>query len=62
MKLKKQLTRGAVKKNDGTFVGGWVPKSLIERLDEAVRTHDTDRSKFIRAALNEKLSREQVAA
>jgi metal-responsive CopG/Arc/MetJ family transcriptional regulator len=58
----KKLQRGAVKKHSSTFVGGWVPKDLVALLDQAVLANDTDRSKFIRSALKEKLNRELAEA
>ena len=35
----------------------WVPKNLLPLLDEGVRKEDSDRSKFIRNAIREKLAR-----
>lgn len=42
------------------MVALWVPKPLVTALDKGVRKMDSDRSKFIRAALREKLQREQI--
>lgn len=50
--------RGAVKKSEARLVAVWVPDLLVHALDEAVRSLDTDRSKYIRAALREKIRRE----
>jgi metal-responsive CopG/Arc/MetJ family transcriptional regulator len=58
MTSKKSLKRGAVKKSDSTFIGGWVPQQMLLKIDQAIQLHDLDRSKFIRAALREKLSRD----
>jgi metal-responsive CopG/Arc/MetJ family transcriptional regulator len=40
------------------LVAVWVPKKMKETLDQAVIAFDSDRSKYIRNALREKLSRE----
>ena len=38
----------------------WVPRELVPLLDEGVRREDTDRSKFIRNAIREKLGRQGI--
>jgi metal-responsive CopG/Arc/MetJ family transcriptional regulator len=48
--------RGAVHKVDCSPVTIWVPKDWADLLDRAVSAGDTDRSKFIRLALREKLT------
>lgn len=40
------------------LVAVWIPKKMKETLDHAVVAFDSDRSKYIRNALREKLSRE----
>lgn len=50
------MRRGAVTNAESEFVGTWIPKDLIKEIDEAVRSLDVDRSKFLRAACREKLS------
>lgn len=35
----------------------WVPKDLFPTLDKAVRIADSDRSKFVRQAIREKIDR-----
>lgn len=40
----------------------WVPKELVEALDQYVQQHDSDRSKVIRAALKAKLGVRQMEA
>jgi len=45
------------KSRRGVFVGVWIPETLLPVLDRAVVTDDTDRSKFIRIAMREKLQR-----
>lgn len=55
---RKKMQRGALRRSDAIFVGGWVPKEMVEALDLAVQEQDLDRSKFLRRALEEKISRE----
>ena len=38
----------------------WVPELLIPKIDAGVRICDSDRSKFIRNAIREKLARHGV--
>lgn len=56
------MHRGSITKQRSALIGVWVPKAVIPLLDEAVRAEDTDRSKFIRAAIREKLQRKAAAA
>ncbi|KAF0176459.1 MAG: hypothetical protein FD161_2998 [Limisphaerales bacterium] len=51
------LKRGAYSRAECVFIGAWVPEAWVSRLDLAVMTEDSDRSKFLRMALREKLSR-----
>ena len=39
------------------MVNVWFPSNLLPHIDAAVRTLDTDRSKFIRNAVREKMAR-----
>lgn len=48
-------------KNDRQFLGVWVSPDLAKKIDQAVQDMDLDRSKFVRHALNEKLTREKAA-
>ncbi|HEY1718479.1 MAG TPA: ribbon-helix-helix protein, CopG family [Verrucomicrobiae bacterium] len=50
---------GAVK-GEGKLLTVWVSKSLMPRLDEGVKKEDSDRSKFIRNAIREKLARHGI--
>jgi len=59
--MRKKLKRGALTKLDAKFIGGWVPNQMLLQIDEAIRSQDLDRSKFIRAALKEKLERTALA-
>lgn len=55
----KRIKRGAVRANDDTkFLGGWVPALMVDLIDQSIARTDLDRSKFMRAALREKLERE----
>lgn len=44
-----------MKKANEKMLTIWVSKSLMACLDEAVKKEDSDRSKFIRNAIREKL-------
>lgn len=56
----KRQKRGAYSRSDCVFVGVWVPEGWVEAIDNAVRTQDSDRSKFLRSALADKI--QQTAA
>ena len=49
-------------KRKADLVAVWMPKEMTLRLDEVVVAQDLDRSKFIRAALREKLERSGLGA
>jgi metal-responsive CopG/Arc/MetJ family transcriptional regulator len=51
------MKRGAVKKTESKMVNVWLPNQLLPVIDRAVQVEDSDRSKFIRAAIREKLAR-----
>ena len=51
------MKRGSGKKPKARLLAVWVPKKLLPSLDRGVRTEDSDRSKFIRDAIREKLAR-----
>jgi hypothetical protein len=53
---------GAVTKKKAKLILVWVPLTTIPHLDRAVRELDLDRSKFIRAAIREKMARVASAA
>jgi len=44
------------------LVAVWMPKKMKETLDQAVVSMDSDRSKYIRTAVREKLARDLSAA
>jgi metal-responsive CopG/Arc/MetJ family transcriptional regulator len=51
-----------VKTPGGKLLTVWVSKSLLPSLDEGVKKEDSDRSKFIRNAIREKLARHGISA
>jgi metal-responsive CopG/Arc/MetJ family transcriptional regulator len=52
------MKRGSGKKPKGRLLAVWVPKGLLPRLDRGARKEDSDRSKFVRNAIREKLVRQ----
>jgi metal-responsive CopG/Arc/MetJ family transcriptional regulator len=55
---KRRIKRGAIRRENCIFVGAWVPDLVVEAIDGAVQRMDLDRSKFLRKALEEKISKE----
>ena len=51
------MKRGAIVKSDSRLITVWFPNAVLPSIDAAVRIEDTDRAKFIRKAVREKLSR-----
>ncbi|MGD0744060.1 MAG: ribbon-helix-helix protein, CopG family [Verrucomicrobiota bacterium] len=51
------MKRSAGKKPKGKLLAVWVPGMLLTRLDQGARKEDSDRSKFVRNAIREKLAR-----
>jgi metal-responsive CopG/Arc/MetJ family transcriptional regulator len=51
------MKRGSVKTRKSDLVALWIPKPLAAALDRGVKIEDSDRSKFIRNAVREKLQR-----
>lgn len=54
------MKRGSVTKEQARLINVWIPTNLLPPIDRAVDKLDTDRSKFIRLAIREKLSRHGV--
>ncbi len=54
------MKRGAITKRNSRLVNLWVPIGFLPALDQAVRKLDTDRSKFIRVAMKEKLEKNGI--
>ena len=52
------MKRGSGKKPKGKLLAVWVPGKLLPRLDQGARKEDSDRSKFVRNAIREKLARQ----
>ncbi len=50
-----------MKKESAVPVTLWVPRSWLAPIDQAVREEDSDKSKFVRNAIKEKLARIGVA-
>ena len=50
-----------VKKKDSKLITVWVPKELLPPLAQGVLKTDSDRSKFVRNAIREKLARHGVS-
>ena len=51
------MKRGTVTKKEARLLTAWVPTPMFAAVDDAVRAEDTDRSKFVRSAIKEKLAR-----
>jgi hypothetical protein len=54
------VRRGIIIRGEAKLLNFWAPKGLLPVLDEGVRKLDSDRSKFIRIAIREKLAREGI--
>jgi metal-responsive CopG/Arc/MetJ family transcriptional regulator len=55
------VKHGAAKRSENKLLTVWVSKSLMPRLDQGVKKEDSDRSKFIRNAIREKLARHGIS-
>ena len=51
------MKHGSGKKPKGRLLSVWVPGKLMPQLDQGARKEDSDRSKFVRNAIREKLAR-----
>jgi metal-responsive CopG/Arc/MetJ family transcriptional regulator len=56
------MKRGPVTKSKSRLIPVWFPCDLIPFIDDAVNILDTDRSKFIRNAVREKITRSGVGS
>ena len=54
------MKRGSVRKAESRMITVWVPRSLIPIIDQGLAKLDTDRSKFIRNAIREKLAQNGI--
>jgi metal-responsive CopG/Arc/MetJ family transcriptional regulator len=55
------MKRGSGKKPKGRLLSVWVPGKLMPRLDQGARKEESDRSKFVRNAIREKLARHGIS-
>jgi metal-responsive CopG/Arc/MetJ family transcriptional regulator len=53
----KPQPKGNAHKEGTTFIAAWIPDEVVAQIDRAVIRDDTDRSKLIRKALRQYLSR-----
>lgn len=56
------MKRGSTRKKSSTLVNFWMERPLVRALDQAARIAEQDRSKFIRSAIREKISRDSGSA
>lgn len=55
--MPRKIDRGLIRKDRAKAVLVYFPEEMMPIIDKAVRLHDLDRSKFIRAAVREKLTK-----
>jgi metal-responsive CopG/Arc/MetJ family transcriptional regulator len=51
------MKRGVIKKTESRLITIWFPDSVLPLIDQGIQIEDSDRSKFIRRAVREKLAR-----
>jgi len=51
------MKRGAIQKRKARLVSLWIPKDMDKAIVDVVEAEDSDKSKFIRAAIREKVRR-----
>ena len=54
------MKRGTIKKADSRLLTVWIPESLEGPLEQGVAKEDSDKSKFVRNAIREKLARHGI--
>lgn len=54
------MKRGAIRNPESVLINFWCPRTLVPSIDHGVDLTDTDRSKFIRQAIREKLGRHGI--
>ena len=54
------MKRGNLKKSESRLLTVWIPDSLEEPLNRGVAKEDSDKSKFVRNAIREKLARHGI--
>lgn len=50
------MKRGSVSKDKSEMIALWIPKELVAAIDTAVSKEDSDRSKFIRRAVRNRIA------
>lgn len=55
------MKRGSIKKEECKQIPLWVPTAMVSLIDRGVQLEDSDRSKFIRNAIREKLAKHSLA-
>jgi metal-responsive CopG/Arc/MetJ family transcriptional regulator len=60
MQTRKEMKRGAYRREDCVFIGAWFPSELLAAIDRVVVSKDSDRSKILRSAVLEKIRKEAV--
>jgi hypothetical protein len=56
------MKRGAVRKDGSKLLTVWVPVEMAAAVDAAVEALDSDKSKFARKAIREKLAKLKIPA
>jgi metal-responsive CopG/Arc/MetJ family transcriptional regulator len=51
------MKRGSVKKRDAQLIPVWMPRNVVLAIDEAVGREDSDRSKFVRNAVRDRINK-----
>ena len=51
------MKRMNTRRKDTVLINVWMPESLVRDIDHSAEHSDTDRSKYIRAAVRERLAR-----
>jgi hypothetical protein len=54
------MKRGAIKKSESKLLTVWIPGSLETHLQRGAAKEDSDKSKFVRIAIREKLARHGI--
>jgi hypothetical protein len=54
------MKRGALKKTDSKLLTVWIPETLELPIRQAIALEDSDKSKFVRNAIREKLARHGI--
>jgi len=60
--MTKIMKRGALKKSKARLINVWLPFELFPLIDRGISIEDSDRSKFVRCAIREKLGRLGIEA